>query len=611
MIRDLWVLLAAETRMQLRQPVMVALLLLMPALGGPGLVAGAHWYMGVLDVERTPSVASQRRELPVAVPQEVTDWIEEGDALRPTTREEALAWVEARDGELVVHHDGSTRSEQAMRRLKEVIGRHQRADSRRALQQAGIEGDAVAVTSEDLAGEGVSALAVTLPTGMILVVAMAAAFVAVDVFTGERERGTLETLLSSPADRRVVVVAKLGVVIVQAAVAGLAWTGWMALAQALGWISLGVVGPGVWAVLLAASLAGAVETAAVAVVVATVSPSYRSASFLVGPAMMGVLTLAAVGSMPVELGPLGLLVPVGNLGITVRDAIAENLRLPTVLLAGAGAVVHVTIAVAVAVRLVSREGAMFASDDRQALRRAGYHGYDALLVYLVVLLATWFFGQAAQGVDLVWGMAFTQIALFGGIAVAAVSWLGLPLADTLSLRWCGWRNLALGTALGVLGPSVASSAVLLSERLLPIPTSVMEALGQLHLDASPAVAVLAFAVLPGLCEELLFRGALLGLTRRSLGPFARVLANAGLFALMHLSVHRLAPTGALGLILATLAVRSGSLWPGVVMHAVSNAIGVTATPEGLDLDPSWLLVTLPPTALAAGLLVLVRPRPVD
>ena len=81
--------------------------------------------------------------------------------------------------------------------------------------------------------------------------------------------------------------------------------------------------------------------------------------------------------------------------------------------------------------------------------------------------------------------------------------------------------------------------------------------------------------MPAVAEELFFRGLVLSGLQR-LGSFRAVVISALLFGIFHvatgsmLMVERLLPSTFLGLLLGWIAVRTGSLWPGVIVHALHN-----------------------------------------
>jgi membrane protease YdiL (CAAX protease family) len=94
------------------------------------------------------------------------------------------------------------------------------------------------------------------------------------------------------------------------------------------------------------------------------------------------------------------------------------------------------------------------------------------------------------------------------------------------------------------------------------------------------------AVLPAICEELAFRGALLSGLRRKLRPVALVLVVGVIFGLFHVSLFRLAPTAVMGMILTVVALLTGSVFPGMLLHFGNNALGVLA---GDTINPDTLL----------------------
>jgi membrane protease YdiL (CAAX protease family) len=119
-------------------------------------------------------------------------------------------------------------------------------------------------------------------------------------------------------------------------------------------------------------------------------------------------------------------------------------------------------------------------------------------------------------------------------------------------------------------------------------------------ELSLPALLLAFAVVPALAEELLFRGAFLGLLRNSLGPIARCVVVGATFGLLHLSIYRVFPTGAFGVLLCFAAVRSRSLWVPVIMHALHNGVLLTWSTRGDATElPAFGLLALS-AAVAVG-----------
>jgi membrane protease YdiL (CAAX protease family) len=136
-----------------------------------------------------------------------------------------------------------------------------------------------------------------------------------------------------------------------------------------------------------------------------------------------------------------------------------------------------------------------------------------------------------------------------------------------------------------------------------------DALRQFGADA-PALYRLAYllvlSLLPALGQELAFRGLILTGLRRSLATWPAILLSSFLFAAYHMNVFALAPLFVFGVALGWFAVRSGSLLPGVILHAGSRLLllsgPLAALPLGADGLLLLLLVTVVCTALSLFLL---------
>lgn len=152
------------------------------------------------------------------------------------------------------------------------------------------------------------------------------------------------------------------------------------------------------------------------------------------------------------------------------------------------------------------------------------------------------------------------------------------------------RLLGLAAALG-LALWIGSIGLMELQSLVVPPTSeYLELFRRLHQALAPsgpldaAVSLVVIAVLPGLCEELLVRGALLPSLVRPLGSVGAVAASSILFAAMHMDAIRFLFTLSVGLVLGIVRLRTGSLWPPVAAHVTLNALTFAIAP--LVDDPS-------------------------
>lgn len=131
-------------------------------------------------------------------------------------------------------------------------------------------------------------------------------------------------------------------------------------------------------------------------------------------------------------------------------------------------------------------------------------------------------------------------------------------------------------------PVVNSVAILWSILLewAGIPVSetqiVIEDAGEL------AVAVFAMGVMPGICEELMFRGVMLR-AYEGYGRRKSIAVSAVLFAVLHGSLQGLPGQLLMGLVLGGIVVSSGSIYTGMMIHTAYNSLLlIISYAQGMD-----------------------------
>lgn len=87
--------------------------------------------------------------------------------------------------------------------------------------------------------------------------------------------------------------------------------------------------------------------------------------------------------------------------------------------------------------------------------------------------------------------------------------------------------------------------------------------------------LLFMAVIPAICEELLFRGALIGVLKQMIqNKHILVIVSAILFSAIHLQFFSFLSRFVLGLVLGYAFIYSSSIIPSMVAHFTNNAISV-------------------------------------
>lgn len=178
-----------------------------------------------------------------------------------------------------------------------------------------------------------------LPLILVMMLFMGALYPAIDTTAGERERGTLETLLVAPVSPRTIMLAKYLTVVVVDCAATLANIAVMGLTFAVGFRLDAQVNaqltftPGQLGLMLLCLIPAAFATSAVTMSIAALAKSFKEAQSMLTP----VTTLASlpgiVALMPgVELNAWTAAIPLVNVALLIKAAVLNTARVGDVLI---------------------------------------------------------------------------------------------------------------------------------------------------------------------------------------------------------------------------------------------------------------------------------------
>ncbi len=182
-----------------------------------------------------------------------------------------------------------------------------------------------------------------------------------------------------------------------------------------------------------------------------------------------------------------------------------------------------------------------------------------------------------SGLDFTIGNQLLLEGAFLGTAIAFVSVAGPPsIARALGLRRPRgpWVGLTVGAFVAYLAVATLFASLLAD----PEQIDVADELG---FDTSTFGAISAGILIVGLAplaEEVFFRGFFYGGLRSRMPVWAAALASGAFFGVIHITTGNLAVVvqlTVLGIVLALLYERTGSLWPPIAVHLVNNALAFT------------------------------------
>lgn len=476
-------------------------------------------------------------------------------------------------------------------------------------------------------------LSKVVPLLVVLMVILGAFYPAIDTTAGERERNTLETTLVAPIKRVDLLAGKVLSVATLALLTGLLNLASLSLTfvQLARTADVGSI-PLPWARLAMAALVlpvGAIMFAAVMVMAATAAKSFKEAQNFLTPiyfAFFGPAVAASLGEFPLTIG--WALLPGLNITLLTRDLILGDATLINFACFVVSTAAVTAVALAIAARLFDSER-LLAIATREPSKGSGHWlarlaqsrsnadrvplgAGDAATAFALAVVVFWILAPLSQK-HLLGGTIVSQWGGMLGLSLMYVRVRGLPLASTLGYVRPQKRFIASAVLLGMGGWMVVG---VLAQWIKPPSEEVTASLRHMLQSLSTPVSLFLFAVTPAVCEEALFRGLIFrGLLKR-FPPGLCILIVSLLFGIFHFSTDRLLPTTLLGVLLALLAWRSGSLWPSMLVHAINNGIltvlAVTGRDEAFDKLSSGvqtLALVASASCVLGGLILLRRADP--
>jgi len=516
----------------------------------------------------------------------------------------------ASDKIYVFHNSAEDKSKIAADRLHMILSRWQHSYIENTLGENNIPPwliKGIEINGADVAdkqGKSAAMWSKILPFVVMVWSLTGAFYPAIDLCAGEKERGTFETLLSSPAKRSEIAIGKLLTVMSFSIATALlnmfsmAFTGlfvYSRMTAGIGGMQMGAP-PMTSLIWLAVALIPiSALFSAVALAAAAFARSSKEGQYYLVPLMMISMPLMIIPMLPAAKLDIGTsLIPVTGLMLLLRSLIEGHYAQALQFFAPVCCVT--TICCWIAVRWVvyqfNSETVLFRASERFAvgawMKSIFNQRHDvpslgnAFLCCIIILVLKFFIGIAAAGSTPNSFLDLTQITLT--VLLAGVLTPALIMAVMLTSNV--WKTLKISRCSVPVACAAAIMAICFHPALMALTSLVMTiyppigdtsqfgGMFQNIIESAPGfwAILLVMAIVPAIVEELAFRGFILSGFERLRNKWQAILLASLFFGMAHSFIQQSIITAFVGIILGVVAVQTRSIIPCMIYHVTHNSL---------------------------------------
>lgn len=448
-----------------------------------------------------------------------------------------------------------------------------------------------------------SIMGAVLPFMLIISLMMGTMYPAIDTTAGERERGTLETILTLPVTNRQLIISKFLTValigIVSAllnifSMGGLAFYMYQIMDMQTEAQSFEIARflPAILVCMLAI-FAFSLFVSAVTMCVTSFAKSYKEANNYITPLMLVIMLTGYIGFIPnIELTQTMAMIPVANICLLIKNMLVFKIDYTLIAVVLLSNVAYAVLAILFLSRIYDSETILFGDgkggmqlfERRSNLQKGGVPTVsDVWFVAALTIVLILYAGSMLQLKFGLAGVFGTQLIILF-IPLLVVVYTKRDFRLTYGFRKTGVKNFLGGIFLiaGFIPINLVISAGLIS--LFPDSAeNVVTAFDEI-MSGNLWSVLFVVALAPAICEEMMFRGMIFHAMKEKYRISTAIGIVALLFGIYHMSLVKLIPTGLLGFVICYVAYRADSIYPAMLMHFLNNAFSVLISyyPEKME-----------------------------
>ena len=518
---------------------------------------------------------------------------------------DAFVRVGENDKVLLCYLSAKDRSSTAVSALNDAFELYREELTKEKIEDAGLDAEVMLnpiryeqedySTTEESIGNLIGSM---MPFLIVTVILLGAIYPAIDVTAGEKERGTLETLLTLPITNFEMIMSKFLAVSCIACVSAV-----------LNVFSMG----GAMAFLVSSSLSSATNmnieihyetfipgilftivvmmffallVTAVCMCTCVFAKNFKEANNYVTPVMLIFMFGSYAAMIPdLELTAQTAAIPIVNVALLVEGLFQFHYNYGLFAIVLFSNVAYSLLAIMILGKIYNSEAVLFSEGlssvklftRRSDMKEKQMPGFgDVVLLLCIVLLLIFYVGTFAQLKFGFFGVAVQQLIIL--LCPLVYAWyMKADKKHLFSIQIIKPLQLAGSVMIGI---ATFVGALIIGALLMPVFPESAEGLTQLDdmvVNQPIYLLILVVAIMPAIGEELLFRGFVMGTLKKRCRPVVAIVVTTLIFAAYHMSLIKMFTIGIVGLGLTLVTYKTGSIAASMCVHFLNNLLSVLIT----------------------------------
>lgn len=452
-----------------------------------------------------------------------------------------------------------------------------------------------------------SIIGMILPMILITSILLGAIYPAIDVTAGERERGTLETLMTVPVRISEIMIGKFMAVATIAVFSALLNLGSMLLVGLYMFDSIKLMSgadftmnitdfiPSVLVMLVCLPVF-ALFVSAVCLCICIFAKSFKEANNYSTPILLVFMFASMAGMLPnMELNLTTALIPIVNVALLIKAVFVLQFDWTAILIVMVSSVLYSLASIWIMSKLFSSEAVLFGEgfnsirlfESRKNMKRGQIPGIgDNILMFGLMLLVMLYLSTTLLMRFGIWGTAVCQ-AMILLVPLIYAWYMKADMKKLFSLKLPSVWHLIGGIFLWIGMFAFDQIVLTLLAQVFPDMVQTSETLNSTILDSGFIPAFIVISIAPAIAEEFAFRGFLFGSLKVKYKPWIAIVVSALAFGIYHMNLLQFFGGTIMGCALGFACFASESIWIGVMMHFINNGLSVILNynPEILSKIP--------------------------